>query len=206
MNENSTGGEINNTSQTEYQQRYLAHQQVGKKDQLIAIMQERRSQRQFANTPVPQTLLDEVTNSCRYAPSSCDRFGVRLKVIADRDQKALLDGLLVGGVGWIYRAPVVILLLADPVAYQAGNEVTYMPYIDAGILIQQMSLAATSLDLRCAYANPNIRPMNIEHFKKVFKPTEWQDIIFCGALAIGFPHPQEVTHERNLIPSLVLDQ
>jgi len=201
---NSTGADIKNVEDTEYQKRYLRHQQFGKKDQLLAIMKERHSQRQFDTKEIPQEMLDEILDSCRYAMSSCDRFGVRLVVTEDRDDKAILNGLLVGSVGWIYRAKVVILLMADPRAYQAEGEVAFMPYLDAGVLVEHISLLATAMGLRSAYSNPNIRPNNIEHFKKLFKPEGWDDVIFCGAVALGYPHPDEIHHKRNLIDSVVL--
>ena len=167
-------------------------------------MKERHSQRQFDTKDIPQEMLDEILDSCRYAMSSCDRFGVRLVVTEDRDDKAILNGLLVGSVGWIYRAKVVILLMADPRAYQAEGEVAFMPYLDAGVLVEHISLLATAMGLRSAYSNPNIRPNNIEHFKELFKPKDWDDVIFCGAVALGYPHPDEIHHERNLIDSVLL--
>lgn len=202
MTKSSVGGEIKEVQDSVYQQRYLRHQQFGKKDQLIAIMKERHSQRQFGSEDVAEEQLKEILDSCRFAPSSCDRFGVRLVVTRDRDDKCLLDGLLVGSTGWIYRANVVILLMADPKAYQAKDEINFMPYLDAGILVQQISLMVTSMGLRSAYSNPNIRPRNIDHFKKIFKPEGWEDVIFCGAIGIGTKHPDEIHHERNLIDTV----
>lgn len=198
----STGGEIKSVPNSQYQDRYLAHQQFGKKNQLIAIMNERHSQRQYDQREIPKEVVDEILSAARLAPSSCDRFGVRLKLTTDRDDKAILNGLLVGAVGWIYRAPLVILLLADPRAYQANDELGFMPYLDAGIMMQHISLLATSMGLRSAYSNPNIRSKNVEHFKKLFKPTDWEDVIFCGAIALGYPHKDEIHHERNLIDSV----
>jgi|GEM_PF-1257032 len=202
----STGGEIKNVSMTEYQQRYLAHQQFGKKDQLIAIMKERHSQRQFDTKEIPEEVVQEILSSCRYAMSSCDRFGVRILVTDDRDDKAILNGLLVGSVGWIYRAKVVLLLMADPRAYQANDEIGFMPYLDAGILIEHISLLSTSMGLRSAYSNPNIRPNNVAHFKQLFMPEGWSDVIFCGAIALGWPHQDEIHHERNLLEKITVNR
>lgn len=201
----SVGADIKDVQDSEYQQRYLAHQQFGKKDQLIAIMKERHSQRQFGSEDVTDEQINEILESCRYAMSSCDRFGVRIKVTRDRDDKCALDGLAVGATGWIYRSNVVLLLLADPKAYQANDEINFMPYLDAGVLVQHISLLVTSMGLRSAYCNPNIRPHNIEHFKKLFKPKDWDDFIFCGAIALGTKHPDEIHHQRNLIDTVVVE-
>jgi hypothetical protein len=188
----------------EYQKRYLVHQQFGKKDQLIAIMKERHSQRQFGVEDVTDEQVQEILDSCRFAQSSCDRFGVRIKVTRDRDDKCALDGLAVGATGWLYRSNVVLMLLADPKAYKANDEINFMPYLDAGILVQQISLLVIAMGLRSAYCNPNIRPQNIGHFKKLFMPEEWDDFIFCGAVAVGTKHVDEVQHERNLLESIVV--
>ena len=202
---NSTGGNIKEVAHSEYQQRYLRHQQFGKKDQLISIMEERHSQRQFSNIPVTEEQIAAILESCKYSMSSCDRFGVRIKITKDRDDKALLNGLLVGGVGWVYRADTVLLLMADPRAYQAVSEIDFMPYLDAGVLLNNISLLCTSMGLRSAYINPNIRENNVKHFKEVFTPKGWDDVIFCGAIAIGNKHEKEIHHERNLLESIVTE-
>lgn len=164
-----------------YQKRYLAHQQR-KKQVLIDIMKDRHSNRAFSDEPVDQELIEELLEMKTLAPSSCDRQAINCYVVKDRDMKALLGGVLVGGVGWIHRAPVIILLIADPVAYKAGDEVSYMPYLDAGCVIQQLYLTATAQGLHCAYSNPNIRDINKSHFAKTFG-----EGIFCGAFAVGYP-------------------
>lgn len=169
----------------EFQERYLAHQKR-KKQVLIEIMRERHSNRMFADREVPNDVVREVVESLSLCPSSCDRHGVQARVVTDRDGKALLGGLLVGGVGWVHRAPVVILLMADPGAYKAGDEITFMPYLDAGVMVQQLYLKTTSLGLHGAFVNPNIRTQNKEHFERVFGSG-----IFCGAFALGYPHGEQ---------------
>lgn len=164
-----------------YQKRYVAHQQR-KKEVLIQIMKERHSNRMFNDKELTQDIINELLSTKELAPSSCDRQAINLTLVTDRDAKALLGGLLVGGVGWIHRAPAIILLFADPVAYKAGDEIKYMPYLDAGCVIQQLYLTATAMDLHCAYSNPNIREHNKEHFYKSFG-----EGIFCGAFAVGYP-------------------
>ena len=76
-----------------------------KAGELAAIMKQRHSNRIFDQKEVPQELINELAEACKYTPSSCDRRAVRLKLITDRDDKALLN-LLVGGVG-LYRVPAI---------------------------------------------------------------------------------------------------
>lgn len=199
---NSTGAEIKTDTSDEYQERYLAHQTHpgGKRDELIALIKERHSNRRFADTPVD---VAPVLDAMRHAPSSCDRFGVRVKVVTDRDDKALLNGLLVGGTGWLYRAPTVLMLFANRDAYKGGDngdEVNYNSYLDAGVMAQTAMLAATSVGLHTAFVNPQIRRQDRDYFAKRFAP--WANAIFCGAIAIGNPHPEVIEKSRRLIESV----
>ena len=128
-------------------------------------------------------MVDHILDEISYCPSSCNRRAILVSSVSNRDEKALLGGILVGGVGWIHRASHILLIFADPTAYKAGDEIKFMPYLDAGCVIQQLYLSATVNGLKCCYVNPNIRDMNQEHFKEVFS-----DKVFCGAFAIGYPH------------------
>ena len=102
----------------EYQERYLAHQQR-KKDVLIQIMKDRHSNRMFSDERVEQEHIDALLDAKELAPSSCDRQAVQITVVDDRDKKALLGGLLVGGVsvcilGCVVRVQVCIWLILLP--------------------------------------------------------------------------------------------
>lgn len=165
-----------------YQVRYSAHQQR-KRDTLVEIIKQRHSDRIFSDTVVPENVIEQLVEVINYCPSSCDRKAVSVKVVSGRDEKSLLGGILVGGVGWIHRASHILLIMADPIAYKAGNEIEFMPYLDGGVVAQQLYLMATSLDLSCCFVNPNIRDMNKDHFHKVFG-----DKMLCGAFAVGYKH------------------
>ncbi|MGH3475422.1 MAG: nitroreductase family protein [Nocardioidaceae bacterium] len=175
-----------------YQQRYTAHQKR-KAGQLEVILAERHSERRFGG-PLSLDELQQIDEAARLAPSSCDRHAVHLYPVEDRDEKALLGGLLVGGVGWVHRAPTVFLLWADRTAYKAPGEVAYMPFLDAGVMVQNMWLTATSLGLPAAFVNPNVREKNAAFFQQRFIPDEG---IFCGALAVGKPHESRILLERE---------
>lgn len=204
----STGSDEPSNQLDEYQERYLAHQQHGKKDELIALMKERHSYRRYDDRPVDKDLLHAVINSTALVPSSCDRHGVRIKIITSRDDKSLLNGLLVGGVGWIYRAPVVLLLFADREAYKGGDngdEINYNALLDAGVMLQQMQLMATANGLHSAFCNPQVRKENQEFFYERFKPKKWKDPLFCGAIALGYPPKDFKSKKRNPIKSMLID-
>lgn len=203
---NSTGAEIKTTETDEFQERYLAHQSHpgGKRDELIALVEERHSNRRFDDKQVEPELLAKLLDSLRHCPSSCDRFGVRVKVVQGRDDKALLDGLLVGGCGWIYRAPTILMLFANKNAYKGGDngdEVQYNSYLDAGVMAQTAMLVATSLGLHTAFVNPQVRKADRDYFYSRFAN---DDLIFCGAIALGYPHLEPIEKTRRLIDSVLL--
>lgn len=144
------------------------------------VIKNRCSQRTFNREPVN---INEILDLAKHRPSSCDRKAITMKVITSRDEKDLLSGLLVGGVGWCHRADKIILLLAENIAYKAGNEIEFMPYLDAGVLVQNVYLICESRNVGCCYINPNIRKENKELFIQRFQDTRNQT--FCGALALG---------------------
>lgn len=189
----------------DYQSRYELHQKFGKKQELIALMKERHSNRRFnTDMTVSRELVDELLESVKHCPSSCDRHGVRVRIVTERNEKDVLDGLLVGGTGWVYRAPIIFLLMADPIAYKAdgGRELEYNAYIDAGVMLQQLSLLATAQGLHCAIINPNIRDENKQFFYERFTPEEWESAQFCGAFVFGYPHEEPIEKHRNLIDNM----
>jgi len=145
---------------------------------LKKIVDSRASSRVYNKIPVDKEVLESILQDLCKTPSSCNRQTISLMVIEDRDRKELLSGLLVGGVGWIHRADKILLLFANGEAYK--ENLFYMPYLDAGVMIQQLYLSCTANNVSCCYINPNIREINQEHFKKTFS-----NLIFCGALALG---------------------
>jgi hypothetical protein len=73
-----------------------------------------------------------------------------------------------------------------------------MPYLDAGFLGAHIQLTAQAMGLHSAFCNPNIRRNNISIFNERFMPTGWDSVLFCGAVAIGYPHPETPEKHRNL--------
>lgn len=157
----------------QYQERYKKHQ-MRKAKTLAKLLKERHSTRVFADKEVDPSIF-----SLKGAPNSCNRQAIRGEYYFERDEKALLGGLLVGGVGWIHRAPLVILLFADPKAYK--ENLIYMPYLDAGVALYHLLLQAEDSGLKACYVNPQVR----EKHKKYFEDAFGTDI-FCGAIGVGY--------------------
>lgn len=164
-----------------YQERYIKHQSK-KKKQLIEILENRVSQRIFNNESITEQEILKILHYMAEVPNSCNRQAIYSSVISDRTKKELLGGILVGGVGWIHRADKIILLFANDATYKAGNEITFMPYLDAGAILMACYLICEEMDIGACFVNPNIR----EEFKKYFiENYNKGNLIFCGALAIG---------------------
>lgn len=172
------------TELDQYQQRYLEHQ-ARKSKVLAKLLVERHSTRMFDDRPLSTDQYGLLAKSIECAPSSCDRRGVYATPHTDRDTKALLGGLLVGGVGWVHRAPLIFLLFADPAAYKAGDEIRYMPYLDAGVIVGHLGLTAAAANLVGSFVNPNIREAHRPLFEQRFGPD-----LFCGAYAVGRPRDE----------------
>lgn len=183
-----------------YQERYLKHQKrkreqltksVGEKphkhpkkygETFKKLQQARRSQRVFSGDKVDETTMQEILESAVSAPNSCNRHGIKLRVVTEQPDKDLLTGILVGGVGWIHRADTIVLFLADTSAYKSPNEKDFMHYCDVGFTAMNMWLTAESLNVGASYINPNIRKENADIFKNRFGRDGY---VFCGALVLG---------------------
>jgi nitroreductase len=166
-----------------YQERYLNHQKK-KKEVLIQLLEERHSDRVFTDTEVTEQVLLFLDTYGTKCPSSCNRQGIHVKKIFNKDLKNLLGGILVGGIGWIHRAPVILLFFADIKAYKAEGEVTYMPYLDTGVKVFNYLLLLPTVGLSGCFVNPNIRDINKSHFYEIFFKNE--QVLFTGALVLGY--------------------
>lgn len=164
-----------------YQKRYEAHQKR-KKSQLISLLDSRTSQRVYNNRDIGIEETNWLLHNMAKVPSSCNRQAIRAMLIIGRTEKEFLSGILVGGVGWIHRAKLIILLFAEMDAYKAEGEKEYMPYIDAGVVVANAYLVCEDMKLGCCYVNPNIRTINLPIFNERFA----QGRKFVGALALGY--------------------
>lgn len=164
-----------------YQERYKEHQER-KKLKLLELMNKRYSERIFSEKIVEPKKLKQILDVVEITPSSCNRHAIKIKVLESRNNKQLLSGLLVGGVGWIHRAPFVLMLFGDRFAYK--ENIFYMPYIDAGVVVMAVYMLCIELGLACCYVNPNIRVEHDKYFQDAFCGNE--DQIYCGCLAIGY--------------------
>jgi nitroreductase len=68
-------------------------------------------------------------------------------------------------------------------------------------MAQTIMLVATSLELHTAFINPQVRERDRDYFYERFGA---ESLMFCGAVAIGYPHHEPIEKTRRLIDSVVL--
>lgn len=179
-----------------YQRRYLAYQKRKKKilagkgsigdiiigKSMFGAIGSRASQRIFNDKEIALRDLNMIYQSIQLAPSSCNRQAILVKVIESAFDKTSLERLLVGGKNWLSGAKIILLLFADMAAYKSPVEVNFMPYLDAGVVVENIYLAATTLFIGACYVNPNIPSEYRPWFDRQFNP---RGLKFCGAMALG---------------------
>ena len=166
-----------------YQMRYKAHQKR-KASTLKEIMKSRYSERIFSSRVPDIDLIKEIVNDCKEkTPCSCDRRPYKITLETINDHKILLSAVLVGGVGWAHRCPLIMLIFLDPAAYKSPGEINYMPYLDSGFICCNIINRLTEEGINTCFINPNIRDINRSHFNNIFNEKNY---IFCGAIAIGY--------------------
>jgi nitroreductase len=184
-----------------YQTRYEAHQKrkaemlmsnygtanfkryKDKEKQLFfEILDNRCSQRIYNKEDIELGELSNIFKAIDKTPNSCGRKGIMTRIINCREDKEILGGLLVGGAGWVHRANTIIMLLADMTAYKNPIEKDFMPYLDAGAIIQSVYLSSEVQNIGCCFVNPHIREENRKFFKERFNIG---DNLFCGILSLG---------------------
>lgn len=173
-----------------FQERYLRHQEI-KQSKISAgqdnlpfhkysqeeqegffhILNDRRSRR-FYSSPISRDIMAKILEAASLAPSSCNRKAVEI-ISADKP----LDSL-VGGRGWLNKAPQALLFYANMSAYKLPAEVSFMPYLDTGFIAENIYLACEALGVSCCFINPNRtdNTLNIE------------GKLFTGAMSIGMPN------------------
>ena len=178
----------------------------------------RRSTRDYSEKPVKGCLLEKVVEAGRYAPSGCNSQTNHFLVITDKEVIRKLAGLVEsafsrmevredmyismknsirkakeGGYVFCYNAPVLVVV-ANQADY--GNN-----QADVSIAIENMMVAANSMDLGSCYINqlkwlnddPEItaylRSLGMKDSEKVY-----------GSMILGYPATEDGLPVRNQLP------
>lgn len=159
----------------------------------------RRSIKQYKNTPVPDNLIEEIVKCGTYAPSGMNKQSSIILVIKDkatRDKLAQINANIMNvSIDPFYNAPVVLVVLANK------DIPTYL--YDGSLVMANLMLAASSLGLGSCW---------IHRAKETFETPEGQEILQSlgitgnyegiGNCIIGYPDceiPEAKPRKENYI-------
>lgn len=178
-----------------YQERYLMHQDkkrnmlniaeskketenIINKDNLKYFLEKRHSQRIFNTDEITNEEKKYIFESIACAPSSCNRQPIYVLEILVED----IENIFKGATNWAKNGKFGLLILANKKAYKSINEKDYMPFLDAGVVIENIYLMSTALDIGCCFVNPNIKDDTILKSKY---SNVLNDYYICGAMVFG---------------------
>lgn len=151
---------------------------------VLQVIETRRSVRSFSQKAIPEELLDAVLRAGTYAPTGGGRQSpviVAVKDAAYREEIARLNAEVMGkDTDPYYNAPIIILVLAD------GKASTFVE--DGSCVLENMMIAAHSLDLGSVWVHREREIFDSEKGKKLLK--DWnlpETLRGVGALALGYP-------------------
>jgi len=156
----------------------------------LDVIRDRRSIRRYANRAIPDTVLREILEAARQAPSAANRQPYRFIVVTDNALKrALSKGL------WnrfIKDAPVTIVGCAE-----TNGLTRKWAVIDTTIALQNMVIAAWSLGVGSCW----IGDFNEPTVKTELRiPEKWTVV---ALLTLGYPGKQPRPRQKKSVEALV---
>lgn len=111
--------------------------------EFMDVLVARKSVRDYQEKDVEEEKLTKILEAARLAPSWANKQCCNYILVTDR---AKIQELASGFIGWIKKAPVVVVACADPKESGSRNGMDYY-LVDVGISMQQLVLAATDMGL-----------------------------------------------------------
>ena len=146
-------------------------------------IKKRRSIRKYTSQMVSDELIDLVTEAGTFAPTGMNRQSPVIIVIKDKNTREYISKMNASIMGVdkdpYYGAPVVILVLADPSSH------TYIE--DGSCVLENMMLAATSLDLATVWVHREKEMFETDQGKELLK--KWglsTSLVGVGSIALGY--------------------
>jgi len=119
-------------------------------DEFTKIIRSRRSVRFWEAKRLKEEEFEQLVDSARWAPSSCNRQPCYFLLTRDTNKIKLLSNAR--GQKFVENAPNCILVLVNTKIYDK-QEVAYTPYLDVGAAIQNLLLKAQTLGLGACWVN-----------------------------------------------------
>lgn len=154
----------------------------------------RRSIRRFTAEPLTDDSLRDLLEAAMAAPSAVGRDPWHFLIVKDRDQRVAIAEALPSG-KMLAEAPVGIVVLGD--LERAHDHLESYLLQDVSAAIENLLLAATTLDLGAVWLGVHPRPDRIAHIRRLFNLPD--TIIPVSVIAIGHPaeHPEARTRYRG---------
>lgn len=153
---------------------------------LVQVLKSRRSIRIFSDAEVEREILDNVIKAAKWAPSACNRQGLRFLFVMDDTLKKTVSRTIPGARPFAHNAPVILIVLVDKRDYRYPQE-RFTPYQDAAAAIQNSLLMAEYLGIGACWASYTSYSC-VEHEREIRKLLHIPNhMLICGAVLLGWP-------------------
>ena len=169
-------------------------------NEFAKIVRGRRSVRFWQAKRLKEKEFEQLVDSARYAPSSCNRQPCYFILTRDTNKIKLLSEAR--GQKFVKNAPNCILVLINTEIFDK-QEVTYTPYLDAGAAIENLLLKSQTLGLGACWVNFGKREVPESKRREVmaaFKIPEYYEII--SIIPIGIPERVPLPPGRKSISDI----
>ena len=112
---------------------------------LDELIKTRVSVRKFKDKEVSDEIINQVIDSAKFAPSSCNRQALKLLIVKNKEGRAFLGDHVIGGMGFAKNAACLIVVLVD--CRQYPESFRHLAYIDTGLWTMNLLLKSELLGL-----------------------------------------------------------
>ncbi len=151
-------------------------------DKLCTIIKERRSNRQFLNTPVDYETVRKILSVVDWAASSCNKQPVKVFFANDNTKAAECLKCCAGGTGFSEYVPLFLAFTADIRGYVWPSEIM-LPYVDVSLGAQNLFLAAHTLGISGTILSwAQKTPEQEQKLRLLLDIPESHQIVFCAVM------------------------
>jgi nitroreductase len=188
-------GEDNSDSTAHEQKR---QEQFDKDSPLMRVIKGRRSIRVFKEEEVEELVIRRAIEAMTWSPSACNRQPWRVFVLRAREELEFFGSIKER---WLGKVPAAFLMVISKHAYDEVD-IHYTPYFDAGIALQNMSLALWDIGYGSAVINLGKKEISDSNRRKVYETynISEEDWILGALLPFGVPKriPKPPGRKANL--------
>jgi len=121
-------------------------------EDLMELMQRRRSRRIFADTPLTNVEKSAICQAALAAPSSCNRQTLHLIFVEEPELKGFVASTIPGGYQFFSQAPCILLIISDAGDYRYPED-RMVPFIEGAAAVQNIYLLCETMGLGCCWGS-----------------------------------------------------